>query len=280
MVNRGSSKSTKEHERISGNVVIANVSMSGASLSASVSGQPVTISGNTVFAYISGGGMSADVSGSAVTISGDFVDISGSSLFVYISGGGISADVSGSAVTISGDVVYTSISGNAVDLVVSGGVLYTSTSISGNAVDLVVSGGIIYTVTSISGNEIINSVSGNVVYVTPSASDYAFQWTSDGGAVEISSIVTAGGTSLEWVSFHMTSGAATSSEFYITTMQISNEVYKTKIISVNPDTTSAYDIFYQPDNRLVLMSGATVMVMYSNPDARSYGCEMMFSDWG
>ena len=68
MTNLGSSKSTKEHARISGNVVITTISLSGVAINVSVSGQPVNVSGSSVFAYISGGTITAtaDISGQSV----------------------------------------------------------------------------------------------------------------------------------------------------------------------------------------------------------------------
>jgi len=75
MTNTGSPKSTKEHARISGNVVITTISLSGVVLNVSVSGQPVyvsgqpvTVSGQPVFVYISGGTITAatDISGQSV----------------------------------------------------------------------------------------------------------------------------------------------------------------------------------------------------------------------
>lgn len=75
MSNTGSPRSTKEHARISGNVVITTISLSGVVLNVSVSGQPVyvsgqpvTVSGQPVFVYISGGTITAatDISGQSV----------------------------------------------------------------------------------------------------------------------------------------------------------------------------------------------------------------------
>jgi len=68
MTNQGSSRSTKEHARISGNVVITTISLSGVSINVSISGQPVSVSGQPVFVYISGGSLTAtaDISGQTV----------------------------------------------------------------------------------------------------------------------------------------------------------------------------------------------------------------------
>lgn len=179
-----------------------------------------------------------------VYISGGSVatTVSGNAVFVYISGGGSS--VSGSAVTISGN--WIDISGETV-----------ATSVSGNAVFAYISGGSVTTTFTIAGQTV--SVSGNA-------------------AVAISSVVTTVGTYLEWVSLHMTSGAVTSGEFYTTVQQTSSAAFKTKIISVNPAANTTFDVFYQPDNKLLLLSGAVVTVIYSNPDTRAYGCQVVFSD--
>jgi hypothetical protein len=156
-------------------------------------------------------------------------------------------------VYISGGSVVTSVSGQAVFVYISGG----DTSVSGSAVFVYISGGSVTTTAAIAGHTV--SVSGNA-------------------AVAISSVVTAVGTYLEWVSLHMTSGAVTSGEFYTTVQQTSSAAFKTKIISVNPAANTTFDVFYQPDNKLLLLSGAVVTVIYSNPDTRAYGCQVVFSD--
>jgi len=234
--------------KISGESVFVYISGGGSNVSGSavtVSGNAVTVSGNAVFVYISGGGSS--VSGSAVTVSGNMVDISGQSIFVYISGGSISAVISGTVeITMSGDIIISKISGETV-----------VTSVSGNAVFTYISGGTVTTTHSLPGHTV--NVSG-------------------AAAIAISSVITTVGTYLEWVTLHMTSGAVTSAEFYTTIQQISSAAFLTKTMSVNPAATTSFDIFYQPDSPIMLLSGAVVQVIYSNPDTRAYGCQVMFSD--
>ena len=175
MANQGDPRSIKDQIRISGNVVITSISISGMSLS--VSGQPVTVSGDVVnvsgqsmFVYLSGGSVSASISGQPVStsVSGNIVEISGQAMYVYISGGGSS--VSGSAVTVSGNVVnisgqpvVTSISGDAVVTSISGNVVW-GTGTSGQVQVQTTSGSFI----TVSGT-VITSVSGNVVQVSGQA---------------------------------------------------------------------------------------------------------------
>ena len=231
-------------------------------MGATLDGKVLTkISGESVFVYISGGG--SNVSGSAVTVSGNAVTVSGNALFVYISGGGSS--VSGSAVTVSGNAV--SVSGDAV-------------SVSGNAVFVYISGGgsdVSGSAVTVSGNAVFVYISGGSIAATYSLAGHTVNVSGD-AAIAISSVITTAGTCLEWVTLHMTSGAVTSAEFYTTIQQISSAAFKTKTMSVNPAATTTFDVFYQPDNPIILLSGAVVEVIYSNPDTRAYGCQVMFSD--
>jgi len=247
-------------------------------MGATLDGKVLTkISGESVFAYISGGNLQADISGSAVTVSGNAVTVSGNALFVYISGGGSS--VSGSAVTVSGNVVSVSgqsvfvyISGGSISAVISGTV---SVSISGDIVTSKISGETV--VTSVSGNAVFVYISGGSVTTIQGIGGHSVS-VSGSATIAISSVITTAGTYLEWIALHMTSGAVTSSEFYATIQQISSVAFTTRIASVNPAATTAFDIFYQPDNKLLLLSGAVVSVIYSNPDSRNYGCGIMYSD--
>ena len=269
----------KSVTKISGESVF--VYISGGSLSSSVSGQPV-------FVYISGGSISAtisgdiivDISGAVVDISGQTVvaEVSGQPIFVYISGGSLSASVSGQPVDVSGNSVFVYISGGATS--VSGAWVDISgetviAKISGETVVAKISGQTV--ITSVSGESIFVYISGGSISTASGISGHATS-VSNNGAVAISSVVTTNGTYLEWIAFHMTSGAVTSGEFYITLQQTSSTAFKIKLISINPAANTVFDIMYQPDNRLLLLSGAAVTVIYSNPDSREYGCELMFSD--
>jgi hypothetical protein len=85
MSNLGSPKTSKEHARISGNVVITTIDMSGTVLNANVSGQILYVA----------------TSGNTLQVDGSF-SISGSAVFAYISGGTITAstDISGQVVRV------------------------------------------------------------------------------------------------------------------------------------------------------------------------------------
>jgi len=235
-------------------------------MGATIDGQILTkISGESVFVYISGGTVLTSVSGNVVStsVSGNTViakmsgetvvtTVSGNAVFAYISGGTVLTSVSGNVITLSSGTTYLA-SGQAVS--VSGNVV--STSASGNAVFAYISGGTVASTLGISGHMV--NVSGNA-------------------AIAISSVITTAGTYLEWISLHMTSGAITSSEFYATVRQISSVAFLTKLVSVNPAANTVFDVLYQPDNRLLLLSGAVITVNYSNPNSLNYGCVIMFSD--
>lgn len=147
MSNLGSSKSAKDHARISGNVVIANIA-SGAILISSVE-ITVNVSGDVVrIANLSGESLiSVDVSGSTV-----ISKTSGESVFVKTSGSHISTDVSGSVVVakVSGEIVSTSISGQVVN------VLYNKASLVSSATTL--SSGAMYVGSSISTGDYLRIV--------------------------------------------------------------------------------------------------------------------------
>lgn len=111
MTNQGSSRSTKEHARISGNVVITTISLSGISINVSVSGQPVSISGQSV-------------------------SVSGQPIFVYISGGSLTATAD-----ISGQTVFTVPSYSIVQALATGSgsinLTYTASTPSRSVVDCI-----------------------------------------------------------------------------------------------------------------------------------------------
>jgi hypothetical protein len=146
---------------------------------ANISGQAVTVSGNTVIAKISG--ETVTIAG-GVSISGNIVQISGQHVFVE-SGVFVistaSADISGQAVTVSGNTVIAKISGETVTI--AGGV-----SVSGNIVQIsgqhvFVESGVLVVIQSgasvistanisgqaitVSGNTVIAKISGETVIV-------------------------------------------------------------------------------------------------------------------
>jgi len=278
----------KSITKISGESVF--VYISGGSLSSSVSGQ-------SIFVYISGGSISATISGEIIVdISGSVVDISGSVVVAEVSGQTVVSEVSGQTVVaeISGQIVVAEISGQPVFVYISGGSLSASVSgqpvnVSGNSVFVYISGGatsVSGAWVDVSGSTVISKISGQSVYAylsggsvnaTVGISGHS-AGVSNNGAVAISSVVTTAGTYFEWMIWHTTSSATTSSELYATVQQTSSAAFKTKIFSMNLAATSVTDIVFQPDNRFLLLSGAVVTVIYSNPNSLAYGCELMFSD--
>ena len=112
-------------------------------LTASISGQPVTVSGSVVW----GAGTSGEIQ--VQTMSGDYVSVSG-------------------AVSISGNVVITSVSGNVVSASLSGGSIsgqmVWGTGTSGQVQVQTTSGSFV----TVSGT-VITSVSGNIVQVSGKA---------------------------------------------------------------------------------------------------------------
>jgi hypothetical protein len=131
---------------------------------------------------------------------------------------------------------------------------------------------------NVSGNPVFVYISGGSVATTSPAIDGVRVLVSSNGVVAISSVVTTVGKYLEWVTWHTTSAAATSAEFYVTVQDTSSVAFKTKVLSINLAERSTKDLFFQPDNRLLLISGSTVFVDYSNPESLVYGCEIMFSN--
>lgn len=252
MSNLGSSKSTKEHERISGNVVITNITVSGNTVIAKTSGQ-------CHYVYISGGTIpvTLNVSGVAVTVavSGNWVDVSGAtviskvsgeSLYVYISGGNTS--VSGAWVNVSGATVISKVSGEVVFVYISGG----NTSVSGAWVD----------------------VSGSTIKAIPVYSPISV-WSSGAGAIA-TTLSNTGTNYFEYVEYNATSGATISSEFYIThTMATGRAV---KLLSLNMAEESVRDLLYTSDNPMVLMSGDQVSVVYNNPENRNWNLRIVGSN--
>ena len=232
-----------------------------------ISGQIVQISGQSMFVYLSGGSVSASISGQPVStsVSGNIVEISGQAMYMYISGGGSS--VSGSAVTVSGNVVnisgqpvVTSISGDAVVTSISGQMVWgtgtsgqvqvqttsgsfvtvsgtVSTSVSGNTVTTSISGNVVqisgqFVSTSISGNAVITSVSGDAVLTSVSGNVIS---TGLSGASFSGQITWGTGTSGQvWV--QTTSGSYVSISGAVST-SVSGNVVLTSI-SGNVITTS------------------------------------------
>ena len=105
MVNLGSPKESKEHLRISGNVVITNIQISGISVTGDVSGQSLYVftSGNTLditsgnwCSYLRrnrnrkrrcSGIRAVQISGTVSVVSGTGVRVSGECVYAYITGG-------------------------------------------------------------------------------------------------------------------------------------------------------------------------------------------------
>lgn len=104
MTNLGSPRTSKEHARISGNVVITTIDMSGTVLNANVSGQILYVA----------------TSGHSLRVDGNF-SISGSAVFAYISGGTITAtaDISGQVVRIGETFITRRDLGSSTSVVVS-----------------------------------------------------------------------------------------------------------------------------------------------------------------
>ena len=129
--------------RLKGSPIPISIVSGLVTLTASISGQPVTVSGSVVW----GAGTSGEIQ--VQTMSGDYVSVSG-------------------AVSISGNVVITSVSGNVVSALLSGGSIsgqmVWGTGTSGQVQVQTTSGSFI----TVSGT-VITSVSGNVVQVSGQA---------------------------------------------------------------------------------------------------------------
>ena len=265
MVNLGSSTSTKEHERISGNVVITSF-LSGSYVNTS-------ISGNTVVANVY-------VSGIEV-----YATVSGDSIFVYISGGSILSSVSGQTVIakISGETVLAKISGDTVIAKISGDTIIAKTSgdthiakisgevvnISGNAVRI--SGDTV--IAKVSGDTVIAKISGDTVTVIGSPTSLSV-WSSGAGAVA-TTLSNTNTNYLSYVEYSATSGVTTSSEFYITHTMAGYAGYPVKILSLNMATDATSSLLFTPDTPMILLSGDQVSIVYSNPNSCSWNTRIV-----
>jgi hypothetical protein len=246
---------------------------------ANVSGDWVNTSGNAV-----------SVSGNAVTISGNHVDTSGN---YFASGQSVVTSISGNHVDTSGNYfasgqsVVTSISGNHVDtsgnyfasgqvVTISGDWVNTSgnyfasgqsvvTSISGNWVSI--SGAYLASgqVVSISGNAVTMTLS----YVTGSASAVG------SGAVSLTYTNDATPRFFEYAEYHATSGAVLSGAPLKIQHISSDSGYSITMYSLTMETSATSDVFYQPDNPVILDSGGGIKITWANPDACAYYARIM-----
>jgi lipopolysaccharide export system protein LptA len=293
MTNLGSPKSTKEHARISGNVVIATATLaSGAYLTSAqivsvsgnvvqvaggvtISGDAVTISGNVVYVYISGGTFCMDISGQTmlisgtvdvimqsgayfasgqiVTVSGNWVDISGNSVFVYISGGTFCMDISGQTLLISGTVTIASGAYFASGQSVM--VSGNAVTVSGNWVDI--SGAVV----KISGETVIAKVSGEVVGVVLEVVPSFGYMSGSSGDVVSSYLESTMPTFLQYVEYHASAAGTESSA--LTVYKNSTQGHSSAIFTYS--TLGVVDLVYTPpDSPLMLLSGDGISVRGGN----------------
>ena len=249
------------------------MNLSGVQIEVDISGDPVTISGNwvdvsgaTIITSISGQSIVTSVSGQAVTVSGNAVSVSGNVLTVLMSGG-IVRTVSGNAVTVSGNTVVTSVSGNVLTVLMSGGIVRT---VSGNAVFTYISGGTV----SVSGNSVVTSVSGN--WINISGESIVQSYTVDSvnavgsGAITLTYTNNATPRFFEYAEYHATSGAVVSSSPLLVQHISSNSGYVINMYSLHMESSATTDVFYQPDNPMILGSGDAVKISWSNLDACAY----------
>jgi hypothetical protein len=232
---------------------------------ANVSGDWVNISGAAV--SVSGSVVTIS-SGNVVTVSGNHVDTSGNyfasgqSVVTSISGNHVDTSgnyfASGQVVTISGDWVNTS--GN---YFASGQSVVTS--ISGNWVSI--SGAYLASgqVVSISGNVVVT-----VLGYIPSA-------VSAVGSGAVSLTYTNDGTPrfFEYAEYHATSGAVLSGAPLKIQHISSDSGYSITMYSLTMETSATSDVFYQPDNPVILDSGGGIKITWANPDACAYYARIM-----
>jgi hypothetical protein len=119
--------------------------------------------------------------------------------------------------------------------------------------------------TSVSGNWV--SVSGATVLTIPSI-DVIF--VSSSGVAAVSTTLTNDATIrfFDYAEYHATSGVVTSSVLTI-------HHNSTKIYSVNMATSTSADLLFMPDIPLVLISGDTVKLAFSNPDSCDYTTRLL-----
>jgi len=264
---------------VSGNWVNTSGNYFASGQAVSVSGNWVSVSGSTV--TVSGNWVS--VSGSTVTVSGNWVDVSGS----WVSVSGSTVTVSGNWVSVSGETVITSVSGNWVSI--SGETVITSVSgnwvsVSGETVLTSVSGNWV----SVSGSTVLTSVSGNWVSVSGSTvltsiSGNAITFGHTPGWVNVA---TSGALALtyrndatprffEYAEYHATSGAVSSSSPLLVQHISSDSGYVINMYSLHMESSTTTDVFYQPDNPMILVSGDAVKMMWANLDTRDYYARIM-----
>lgn len=211
------------------------LNLSGAQITVDISGDLVWCVGQ------SGADVIATISGDAVTVSGNWVDISGSAV-----------SISGNALTVSGDWVDTSgayfASGQWVEA-----------SISGNWVD-------------VSGSTVLTSVSGNIVKVSGESvyNIINVDKVSAIGSGAIALTYTAAEPRyFEYAEYHATSGIDTSNTPLVINHISSESGYTTTMYSLDIDTSTT-DLFYQPDNPMILMSGDGIKIVWDNVSAVAY----------
>jgi hypothetical protein len=284
---------------ISGDLVWC-VGQSGADVIATISGDAVTVSGNWV--DISGSAVS--ISGNALTVSGDWVDTSGA---YFASGQWVEASISGNWVSTSGNYIASgqivSVSGNWVSI--SGAYLasgqWVRASVSGNWVNISgnwLASGQITTVSGnwvsisgayfasgqwveasisgnwvdVSGSTVLTSVSGNIVKVSGESvyNIINVDKVSAIGSGAIALTYTAAEPRyFEYAEYHATSGIDTSNTPLVINHISSESGYTTTMYSLDIDTSTT-DLFYQPDNPMILMSGDGIKIVWDNVSAVAY----------
>ena len=76
------------------------------------------------------------------------------------------------------------------------------------------------------------------------------------------------------VSCKLAAAPTTSEDYTITLDARGGEMFDTLLYSVDPSVTSDTDLFWQPDNELLMEGGDSVAVAFTNTDATTYGVQV------
>ena len=77
------------------------------------------------------------------------------------------------------------------------------------------------------------------------------------------------------ITCHFSAAPTTSENFVIKIDANAGAAYDTTLFTTNPSASAATDIFWQPDDELLMVSGDEIAVTFTNTDARTYGLRIV-----
>lgn len=124
--------------------------------------------------------------------------------------------------------------------------------------------------------EIAVDASGNVQVDVLSSTRTLVKTNATGAAAIATTLTVPAGLKYRLLSvgLHFNLAPTTAEAFTVTLNAVAGAAYDTLLYTIDPSVLAVTDLFWQPDQKLVLTAGDAIDVAYTNTDTRTYGLQI------